>query len=370
MKKIILLGATGSLGQQALEILEKHRKYFEVEAISGYQNEKLLNRLSKKHKVPKTFLTFRDGKKSLLNFIKKSRAEIVINVVAGIAGIEPTIAALQSDKIVLLGNKESIVAEGEKVMKLAQKTAEKLKIPHALIPLDSEHNAIFEIFRFLEKKFSNPSILSGDQSLPKFTLKRIILPCSGGPFWRKTKAELEKITPTEASTHPRWKMGRKISIESATLLNKGFEILEAHYLFSLPLSKISVKIHPECQIHGMVEVENPMTPQGHAKPPPSRMKSTRFFAYLGHPDMREHIENALLRAINLTPPTREIHQINISKFNLKNSATKTLSGIKIVLDHFKNHPKSMKKFLQKEEKIIKKFLQNQISFTEIFTVLS
>lgn len=333
MQKVIILGATGSLGLQTLEVLEKHKAHFQIVGLTADKNEQLLKNLAKKFKVTKTILTSRDGSKSLETFIKNSTANIVVNVLPGISGIQPSITALRSGKILLLGNKESLVAEGQKIMKLGK-----------VIPLDSEHNAIFEILKYLAKKS------------PNLKISRLILPCSGGPFLKTSPKKLAKITPAQALNHPRWQMGGKISIESATLINKGLEIIEAHHLFQIPLSKISVKIHPQCQIHGMVELKNGQT-----------------FAYISAPDMREHIENALLYAANLPSPKRNIRQL--TKIELKKLQAPTpalhakLPGIKLTLAHFKSHPLKMAKFLKKEEKVINQFLQNKISFPQIFEKL-
>ncbi|MBD3360923.1 hypothetical protein GF366_03930 [Candidatus Peregrinibacteria bacterium] len=329
MYKVVILGSTGSLGRQVLEVLENYKNEFRVIGISAYKKEKLLKKQSKKHKVParNTVIVSKESPKNLEKLAAAEDADIVINVLSGISGINSTISALKAGKILILGNKESLVAEGQKIMKLAGKT---------LIPLDSEHNAIFEIL----KKF------------PKKIPEKIILPCSGGPFLGKNKNQLKKITASEAINHPKWEMGEKISIESATLINKGLEIIEAHYLFNLPLKKIDVIIHPECLIHGIVRFKN------------------ESYAYISEPDMREHIENALFHAVNKkTPGQKKIKHLNTKKFTLSAPDYKTLPGIKIVIENYKRSPDSMKHFLQKEEQTIQKFLNDKISFIEIFESL-
>lgn len=333
MKRIIVLGATGSLGLQALKILEKYKNHFKVVGITANKNGKLLSTLAKKHKVPKILLTSNSEKNSLESFIEKSSADIVVNVLSGLAGVQPTICALKSKKTVLLGNKESLFVEGKKIMKFSQ----------ALIPIDSEHNSIFEIIKFLQNQQQ------------KFKIKKLILPCSGGPFFKTPASKLKKITIEQALNHPKWKMGPKISIESATLINKGLEVVEAHYLFNFPFKKIEVKIHPECKIHGMVEVQY------------NNSKKSEIFAYFAKPDMREHIENALFRAISLEPPNRDIRPLIPGKYKFKNPDHKKLPGIKLVLKA--HHANSTKKFLQKEERAIAKFLGGEIKFTEIFAGL-
>lgn len=336
MKKVVILGSTGSLGTQTLEILEKYPKDFEVIALACNQNEKLIQSQAKKLQIPQEniFIASKHPAKNLLRLAALKDADIIINVLSGVSGILPTTAALKAKKILLLGNKESLVANGDEVMKLAKNST--------LIPLDSEHNSIHEIL----KKF------------PDKKIKNLFLSCSGGPFWDKTAEELEILTPEKALKHPKWNMGAKISIESATLINKGLEIVEAFYLFSLSLSKIHAFINPDCLIHAIVEFE------GKTK------TETESYAYVSEPDMREHIENALLESINKTAK-RVIKKIPKTLYEpriIKISDALPLKGISIVLNNFKK--RKMKSFLALEEKTIQEFLQNKIKFTEIFRRLA
>ena len=280
---------------------------------------------------------------ALIRLASLKETDVIVNVLSGTAGIAPAKAALKANKILLLGNKESIVADGKEIMKLANGN---------LIPLDSEHNAIYEILK----------------THPNKKIKSITLPCSGGPFLGKTKKELEKMTAKQALAHPKWSMGPKVTIESATLINKGLEVVEAHVLFNLPFDKIKVVIHPECQIHGMVEFESTKKTAGATKASTASLVTT--FAYISPPDMREHIENALLRTINKTPPNREIRPLKPQEFALKSPDHQTFPGIKIVTEAFRRNPSRMGEFLKKEEKIISQFLQNEITFLEIFNKLS
>lgn len=319
MKKVIILGSTGSLGRQTLEVLEKHKKDFRVVGLSANTNATLLEKQAKAFKVKQTTLTSKDGPAKLKSLATKG--DIIVNVLAGTAGIAPTFAALKAGKTLLLGNKESVVAEGYKLKKY---------LPQ-IIPLDSEHNAIFEILA----------------QNPNKKIKKITIPCSGGPFLETPASELSNVTSAQVLNHPRWKMGPKVTVESATLLNKGFEIIEAHYLFNLPLSKIEAKIHPECMIHGMVEFTDGGT-----------------LAYISPPDMREHIENAFLRTLNRAP-SREIRPLKPNEFHLPDPPHDKLPGIKIVLAAFKKNPTQMKEFLKKEEDQIQKFLDGEIKFTEL-----
>ncbi len=330
MKKVVVLGSTGSLGTQILKLLRKHSRYFEVIGLSSYKNSKLLKEQAEAFGVPKenVVISSRHGLKNLLRLSMLPEADIIVNVVSGIAGVEPTKNALYSGKTVLLGNKESLVADGEAIMKMVKNDN--------LIPLDSEHNAIYEIL----------------QRNPERKVSKISLPCSGGPFLHKTTKELKHVTAKEALKHPKWKMGDKISIESATLINKGLEIIEAHYLFGLPFSKIKVVIHPECQVHGIVEFEDGET-----------------FYYFGAPTMTEHLENALFRTIDQVF-TRTIRRKISQKYQFYTCPHKTLPGIKIVTNSFRQSPKTMKAFLKKEEFVIEKFLEEKIEFLDIFKLLA
>ncbi len=328
MKNVVILGSTGSLGTQSIEILQKYPNDFRIIGLSANTSKEVLNSQVKDLEInpENIILTSLDGEDAMNELASLEEADIVINVLSGTAGIEPTSSALRANKTLLLGNKESLVAAGEEVMKLAT--------PEQLIPLDSEHNAIYEIIR------QNPGK----------TIKKIIIPCSGGPFFGQK--DLSNITAEQALAHPKWRMGKKVSIESATLLNKGLEIIEAHYLFNLPLEKIEAQIHPECQIHGIVEFENDPNPH----------------AYISEPDMREHIENALLRAINQAPQSRT-RIIQPNEFILLPPDHKTFPGIKIVTEAFNRDRTKMQQFLKKEESLIDQFLQNEIEFTQIFDLL-
>lgn len=329
MKQIVILGSTGSLGRQSLEVISKHPKKFRVIGLCANKKREMLEKQAKQYGVSLDFVRAASvvGEKKCLDLVTMEAADIIINVLPGLAGLEATRAALKSKKKLLLGNKESLVAAGEEIM----------NIPGAkenLISIDSEHNAIAEII------MQNP----GKE------IEKIIIPCSGGPFIGKTKDELKGLLAEDALEHPRWKMGKKVTIESATLINKGFEIIEAHFLFDLPLEKIKTMIHPQCMIHGVVEFKN------------------ETYAYLSEPDMREHIENSLLRAIGAVPETSGKIK-PLKNMEILEPDHETFPGIKIVLSHFRDDPKKMKEFLIHEEAVIEKFLIGDSEFLDIFKEL-
>lgn len=352
-KKVLILGSTGNLGQQAIEILEKYKNKFEVVAITGHKNKKLLRAQAEKLKI-KNFIST-NSSAVLTKLVSTTEADIIINTLSGVVGVKPTKAALKANKTMLLANKEVLVIAGEEIM----------KIPNArqnIIPLDSEHHAVYEILK----------------THPNKKIDYIILPCSGGPFLGKTPHELSGVGAAEALKHPRWNMGAKITIESATLINKGMEVIEAHHLFGLPLSKIIVKIHPECKIKGAV-----------------KFKNGEFLAYVSEKqDMREHIESAIRQAINPSlknPVFKDVFENSLPISSLSTASQvipadetkllslpdpdhKTFPGIKLVIKAFqtgqklpqKDRQKYLKKFLKKEEAAIEKFLKNKLKFNELF----
>lgn len=282
MKRIAILGSTGSIGTQTLEVV-KGLKDFRVVLISAHNNVNLLIKQIKEFRPKYALIT--NGKRLELNkniktkiffgikhlekLLKSEEIDLVVNALIGASGIIPTIKAIEAKKNVALANKESLVSAGEIIVKKAKKN--KVKI----LPIDSEHSAIWQC-------------LLGEN--PK-NIKKIILTCSGGPFLGKTKKELKGVTLSQVLHHPTWKMGKKITVDSATLMNKGFEVIEACHLFGVPLNKVEVVIHPESIVHSLVEFCD-----GSIK------------AQLALPDMRIPIQFAL------TFPTRQKN--NLKSLNL------------------------------------------------------
>lgn len=249
MKKITILGSTGSIGTQAINILSKYPQDFSIEAISGNYNTTLLLEQTKalrpqyvvindeetylKHK--EDFETYGckvlQGMEGLLEISTLTEIDVVLNAVVGNIGLLPTLHALREKKNVAVANKECLVTAGELLM------AEAAHNGVSILPVDSEHSAIFQA-------------LQGNQLTD---IKRVILTASGGPFRTTDRAEIEKATYREALKHPNWTMGRKISIDSATLMNKGLEVIEAKWLYNLQMDQIDVVVHKESIIHSMVE---------------------------------------------------------------------------------------------------------------------
>jgi len=249
-KKIAILGSTGSIGVSALKVAAAFSSYFEITALSAKgSNVELLNEQIKIFKPGIVAVHDKDalirlrsmnrtkgvkffsGFEGQLKLIRECEADILLVALVGGSGLIPTLEAIKCGKNIALANKETLVVAGELVMREAKKKGVKI------IPVDSEHSAIFQC-------------LNGEDPAK---VRKLILTASGGPFMKHTKQELESITPEQALKHPRWDMGKKVTIDSASLLNKGFEIIEAHHLFGISLDNIEVVIHPQCAVHSMVE---------------------------------------------------------------------------------------------------------------------
>ena len=246
-RTIAVLGATGSVGMQALDVARA--RGYRVDFISAGQNYKMAERIAREFRpqavamadeiaarrlqimLRDTGIKVLSGERGICEGVGQSNADTVVNAILGGAGLAPTLATIQAKKRLALANKESLVIAGEIVMSFAKQMGVQI------IPVDSEHSAIFQ------------SLHSGKRS----EIKRLILTASGGPFYGRSKYELERITLADALAHPTWKMGKKITIDSATLMNKGFEIIEAAHLFSVSPDKIDVVIHRESILHSAVE---------------------------------------------------------------------------------------------------------------------
>jgi len=259
VKKIAILGSTGSIGQQALDVIRALPDELKVVALTGNKNLKLLERQIQEFQ-PKMFcssvrpsISYGGGFLSVEEIASHPEVDFVIVATVGKAGLSPTLAALQAGKTVALASKEVLVMAGEIIVR-------KARLHHAkILPIDSEHSAIWQC-------------LQGEKNKPR----RLFLTASGGPFYHYSQSQLAKVTPKQALQHPVWKMGRKVTVDSATLMNKGLEVIEAHWLFSFPFDSIEILIHPQSIVHSMVEFMD-----GSLK------------AQLSWPDMRLPIQYAL-----------------------------------------------------------------------------
>lgn len=271
-KRIAILGSTGSIGTQTLEVVAQHTDRFAIEVLTANNNADLLIRQAGQFK-PNVVVIGNEslydqvfsaldaldikvyaGDSALASVVQMDTVDIVLTALVGYSGLKPTIAAIEAGKPIALANKETLVVAGELVTKLAQQKGVNI------LPVDSEHSAIFQC---LVGEFQNP-------------IEKLILTASGGPFRGKSREELLTVTKAQALKHPNWDMGAKITIDSASLMNKGLEVIEAKWLFGIGLDKIEVVVHPQSIIHSMVQFED-----------------ASIKAQLGLPDMRIPIQFAL-----------------------------------------------------------------------------
>ena len=227
MKRIIVLGSTGSIGTQALEIIASNPDKFEVAGLVANRNSEMLTDQAKKFGVSLDKAVI--GAEAACELIKNTEADVVLNGITGSVGLKPTIATLKTGKRLALANKESLIVGGDLVTQLAA--------PGQIVPVDSEHSALAQC------------LLSGNRS----EVAKLILTASGGPFRGFSKEQLSQVSPAQALKHPTWDMGKVVTTNSATMVNKGLEIIEAHLLFGIPFDQIAVTVHPQSVVHSMVE---------------------------------------------------------------------------------------------------------------------
>jgi 1-deoxy-D-xylulose-5-phosphate reductoisomerase len=227
MRRVIILGSTGSIGTQAIEVIDKNPDQFQVVGLAAGTNDELLEAQRAHFSLDKSKAVLGAAAATLL--VEETEADVVLNGITGSIGLAPTLAALKTGKTLALANKESLIVGGPLVTGLAK--------PGQIVPVDSEHSAIAQCLR------------SGSRQ----EIKKLILTASGGPFRGFSKEQLAKVTPAEALAHPTWVMGQVVTTNSASLVNKGLELIEAHLLFDIPFEQIEVTVHPQSVIHSMVE---------------------------------------------------------------------------------------------------------------------
>lgn len=292
-RRLAILGSTGSIGTQTLDVVSKHPDIFEVELLTAYSNTSLLIEQAvkfnvntvvicdeKRYNEVQEALTPHDikvfaGTSSIEDLVQGSNIDIVVTAMVGFSGLKPTLSAIKAGKIIALANKETLVVAGEIVTSLAEKSGS------AIIPVDSEHSAIFQC-------------LQGERA----QIEKIILTASGGPFLHTSKDELSSVTVEQALNHPKWQMGAKVSIDSATMMNKGLELIEAYWLFKQPVNKIDIVIHPQSVIHSMVQFSD-----------------GSVSAQMSIPDMRLPIQYAISYPYRIDLDTERIDFAKLSKLD-------------------------------------------------------
>ncbi|MGB9663780.1 MAG: 1-deoxy-D-xylulose-5-phosphate reductoisomerase [Ignavibacteria bacterium] len=340
-KNIIILGSTGSIGTSALEVIENNSDKFRIKYLSANTNVSLLLEQANKFRPEGIIITDDEAFKELKKFnpptkiyskedlkkiIVEEDIDIVIAAMVGFAGLESTLEAIKSGKKIALANKETLVAAGHIIKKLINQSGA------VIIPIDSEHSAILQC-------------LIGEK---KEQVRKIILTASGGPFLNRNLEDFEKITIEEALQHPNWKMGNKITIDSATMMNKGLEVIEAHWLFGLNRDQIEVVIHPQSIIHSMVEFVD-----GSIK------------AQMGIPDMKLPIQYALSYPERFSVSYSTMDFIKYSHLTFQEPDFKKFRCLELAyksLEFGGSYPVVLN---AANEVAVQKFLNNEIKFTQI-----
>jgi len=352
MKNVVILGASGSIGRNALaaiDNLNKNTDYrFNIKALASNSNWQVTLKQIKQFKPPVVIMSdytaytrLRESLPSSYrtrilygnNEIKKSvcapDVDIVISAISGAEGLYPTLWAIQRHKTVALANKESLVMAGELL--------KSLKGFRKVIPVDSEHSGLFQILH--------------NQQLPDNQVKRIILTASGGPFYKLSASQLTKVTPAQALKHPTYKMGPKITVDSATLMNKALEIIEAHHLFNLPADKISVVIHPQSIIHAMVEFTD-----------------GSIIAQMNQPDMKLPIQYALTYPERMPSPVKPLEFSQAHTFFKPD--TRRFPALLLGYEAIRRGGTTGAVLNAANEETVKLFLQKKVAFTDITKLVS
>jgi 1-deoxy-D-xylulose-5-phosphate reductoisomerase len=336
VKKIAILGSTGSIGRQTLDVIRALPDELKIVALTGNKNLELLERQIREFQ-PKMFcssvkpdISYGGEFLSAEEIASHPMVDFVVVATAGKAGLSPTLAALRADKTVALANKEVLVMAGEIIVREASLHQAQI------LPIDSEHSAIWQC-------------LQGEENKPQ----RLFLTASGGPFYHYSQSQLTEVTPEQALQHPVWKMGRKVTIDSATLMNKGLEVIEAHWLFSFPFDSIKILVHPQSIVHSMVEFTD-----GSLK------------AQLSWPDMRLPIQYALSyprRWSNSELPRLDWDKIN--SLNFEPVDYDKFPCLKLAVDAGKSGGTYPAVLCAADELAVELFLSHRIGFTDIAKIV-
>jgi len=332
MKSLTILGSTGSIGQQTLEVAD--HLGMPIIALTAFNNKDLLREQTAEFSPETTVLGSEPGGiDAIIDVAENSGADIIVTAIAGEAGLESTLAALRTGKRVALVNKEPLVCAGELVMQTAR------EFKTEIIPVDSEHSAIFQCLHC--------GAGQAGYTKPK-QIKKIILTASGGPFRNKTQAELKDITPEQALKHPNWTMGKVVTINSATMMNKGLEIIEAMHLFDVTPEQIEVVIHPQSIIHSMVEFID-----------------GSIVAQMSHPDMRMPIQYALTYPDRQPGLTRPLDLTKLSGLTFEKPNLDIFPCLNLVYRAAKAGTQACATLNRANEEAVDLFLKEEIPFTDI-----
>ena len=343
-RRITILGSTGSIGTQTIEVLEREPQWGAIVGLAAYSQADLLIRQAKKLGVRNLLLFQREGldrikaacppeegyrifegMEGLNRLASMDETDFVVSAVVGSVGIFAALSALKAGKVVALANKETLVAAGEIVMKFAV-------LGKNLLPVDSEHGGLFQCL----------------QGHPEKHIEKLWITASGGPFLGQNREQLARVTPEQALKHPNWKMGGKITIDSATLMNKGLEVIEAHWLFGIPYERIGVLVHPESIVHAMIEFSD-----------------GSVLAQLAVPDMRLPIQYALSYPERGKRMIEPLNLSSIGRLNFLEPDEKAFPCLKLAVEAGKAGGTMPAVLNAANEEAVRGFLQKRISFLEI-----
>ena len=348
MKNLIILGSTGSIGTQTLDIVREHKNEYSVTALAAGSNAALIEKQIREFKVKTAVLYDETAAGDLKNRVKDTdcrilsgmeglleaaaipEGDIVVGAMVGMIGIRPTLAAIRAGKDIALANKETLVCAGHIIMEEAKRQGVKI------LPVDSEHSAIFQ------------SLRAGSHD----EIEKILLTASGGPFLGKKPEEIKNMTAKEALKHPNWDMGPKVTIDSASLVNKGLEVMEARWLFDVPVDMIEVVIHPQSIIHSMVQFTD-----------------GAVIAQLGLPDMHLPIQYALSYPKRLSLNAERTDFFKLKQLTFLEPDKKTFRGLDLALKAAKKGGSYPTVFNASNEAAVKLFIEGRIGFCDIYDVI-
>jgi 1-deoxy-D-xylulose-5-phosphate reductoisomerase len=347
-KHIAILGSTGSIGTQALEVIAAHPDFFEVEVLTAQNNAALLIEQAKTFKPNAVVIANEDhyqlvknaldpldikvyaGDNSLASVVQMDSIDLVLTALVGYSGLRPTIKAIESGKHIALANKETLVVAGELITRLAREKGVNI------YPVDSEHSAIFQC---IVGEFHN-------------RIEKVILTASGGPFRGKKRDELKSITKTQALKHPNWTMGAKVTIDSASLMNKGLEVIEAKWLFGLKPEQVEVVVHPQSIIHSLVQFED-----GSVK------------AQLGVPDMRLPIQFAMTYPDRLKSNLPRFDFASYPAFTFEKPDTETFRNLALAFEALQQGGNKPCVLNAANEVAVAEFLKDKVGFMEMSDIV-
>ena len=348
MKNIVILGSTGSIGTQTLDIVRNNPEELRVLALVAGRNSDLLEEQIREFhpkvavlydeeaaRTLKAMISYTDcrvlsGMEGILEAAALPEADIVVGAMVGMIGIRPVIAAIEAGKDVALANKETLVCAGHVIMPLAKKKGARI------LPVDSEHSAIFQ------------SLRAGEHN----EIEKILLTASGGPFRGKKAASLMHMTAKEALKHPNWDMGPKVTIDSSTLVNKGLEIMEAHHLFDVPVDDIEVHVHPQSIVHSAVQ-----------------FRDGAVIAQLGVPDMHIPIQYALFYPERVALGGERLDLFKAGSLTFEKPDMDTFKGLSLAIRAAKQGGNMPTIFNAANEAAVRKFLKDEIRFLQIYDII-